>query len=92
MRMTVHLSLAPGNLAVGMEDSVWTASVDTHVPALQDSLESTVREISTNVCLGPAKLLGASTVCSWSTTTSASVALDTRVPQYCLVNLNTKSS
>lgn len=62
---------------------VW---VVIHAPALQDSLENTVRGISMNAYLDPATPLVASTACSWSMITSVTVALDTQVHKYSLLN------
>lgn len=50
-----------------------------HAPALQDSLENTVRGILMNACLGLAMPPAALTVCNWSMTTSVAVASDTQV-------------
>lgn len=72
-------SLAPLNLAVGTEDSVWTRWAVTNAPALKDSKANTVREMSTNAILSPATLPAASTACSSSTITSVAVDSDTRV-------------
>ena len=76
---TAHPSKAPGNLAVWTEDSAWTVWAATRAPAPQDSLENTVRGISTSAFQRPVMLLAASTVCSWLTITSVAVALDTQV-------------
>lgn len=58
---------------------MWTAWAATRAPAPRGSLENTARGISMNACRDPATPPAASTACSWSTTTSAAVALDTRV-------------
>lgn len=57
---------------------MWMGSGDTLAPALQDSLENIVKEISTSVCLNPVMHPAAWTVCSLTMIISAAVALVTQ--------------